>query len=275
MNSSSCKTSLVFAGCLATLLGAWTVTAMAQTSPAPQVSNPPPDRRTAVREALPLDATKLRSVATALRPNASEAEVTNAVQILLPEMLTASVGDGQAIANTLKDLARQPRAAEAFARSYRQLSRDAFPERLLTIGFVGELKQQEAMPFLSELVWERLPAKEANGHSDLLSERELEEMIQAKAVQGLAYLGIPEADAAVQEVMIEHESLHVRETAVDAYMWNHGDSPETAKELYSLLPKDMHPLIERPRFQAGMDPEVFTARLTAWRAKWAPRGLPE
>jgi hypothetical protein len=146
---------------------------------------------------------------------------------------------------------------------------------MLTIGFLGELKQREAMPFLSEIVWQRLPNKGMGGHSELLSERELEEMIQAKAVQGLAYLGISEADGAVQEVMLEHESLHVRETAVDAYMWNHGDSAEAAKELYSLLPEDLHPLVERPRFQAGMDPEVFTARLTAWREKWVSRTLPE
>lgn len=273
MNRSSIKTSLVLAGCLATLLaGAWAPYASAQPSPTLQALPAPPDRATAVREAPPLDRTKLRSVVTGLRPNASEAEVTSAVQFLLPDMLKASVGDARAIVDTLNDLARQPRAAEALAQGYRQLSRDAFQDRLLTLGFVGELKQADAVPFLTEIVWERLPAKETLASSELLSERELEEMIQAKAVQGLAYLGSPESDATVLDVILLHEAIHVRAAAIDAYMWNHGDNPEAAKELYSLLPKELHPLVERPRFHAGMDPEVFNERLAAWQAKWARAG---
>jgi hypothetical protein len=93
-------------------------------------------------------------------------------------------------------------------------------------------------------------------------------MVQVKAVQGLAYLATPQADAAVREVIVKHEALHVRVSAIDAYMWNHGDSPETAAELYRLLPADLHRYVERPRFHRGMDHQEFTRRLRAWQQKW-------
>ena len=238
-----------------------------------RVSEPPPDP-TGRLTARPLDAAKLRSTVAALPANASEAEVSSAVQTLLPVLLGASVGDTQTVIDILTELGKQPQAASALAQSYRKLPPQAFEERLLTIGMVGELKRAESIPFLRELISAPLPAKDSNA-AERLSQRELEEMIQAKAVQALAYLATKEADAAVKDVMLKHESVHVRQTAVDAYMFNHKDSPEVAKELYAILPQELHPYVERPRFHAGMDPKTLDARVTAWQERWGSRGLPE
>ena len=241
--------------------------------PTPSSSAEPPDP-TGRLTARPLDAAKLRSTVSALPANAAEADVSRALQTLLPDLLGASVGDAQAVADILKELGKQPQAVAAFAQSYRKLPREAFQERLLTIGMVGELKRAESMPFLREVISAPLPARDPKA-AELLSQRELEEMIQAKAVQGLAYLATKEADAAVKDVMLKHESAHVQQTAIDAYMFNHKDSPEVAKELYAILPQDLHPYVERPRFHAGMDPDQFAERVKTWQEKWGSRGLPE
>ena len=52
-------------------------------------------------------------------------------------------------------------------------------------------------------------------------------------------------------------------------MWNHHDSSEAANTLYATLDPEFHKYVERPRFHRGASKEVFEARLTAWRKKWA------
>jgi hypothetical protein len=258
------------------VIGAWALALAAVTAamPAPPAPEDPPDRESAGLSAAPgLDAARLRSIATGMPRNASDLDIDRALQVLLPELQRATVQDASAVVDVLTELRQQAGIVPAFTRSYRQLPPEAFEQRLFTIGLVGELKRPDAMPFLHEVIWTRLPAKERA--VELLSRRELEEMIQAKAVQGLAYLATAEADAAVKDVMLQHEATHVREAAIDAYMWNHGDSAEAATQLYGMLPKALHPFVERPRFHAGMDPKEFNERVKAWQQKWGSRGPPE
>ena len=130
------------------------------------------------------------------------------------------------------------------------------------------MQRPEAISQLGEVVWAPLPA--ADGLAEGLGSRDFEEMVQAKAVQGLAYLRTPEADRAVLDVIADHEALHVRISAIDAYMWNHDDSRAAARQLYELLPKELHPYVERPRFHQGMSTEEFNKRLDEWRQRCQP-----
>ena len=238
--------------------------APAQTIP-PLLSPEPPrweDRRTEVA----FEASRMRQIVADLPSKASADQVELALLDLLPQVYRATKADLPVIAEVVAGLRQQPGAVEAMARQYRQLPAEAVEQRLVVLGILGEMKRTDAMAQLREVVWAPLPPADSKG--DLLTERDIEEMIQAKAVQGLAYLATPQADAAVREVIERHEALHVRVSAIDAYMWNHGDSPKTAAELYRLLPADLHPYVERPRFHSGMDRQEFTRKLRAWQAKW-------
>ncbi len=255
------------------LLGAWAVAASAAeprpagsgTAPAEQA---PPERPGANQAPAPaIEAASVRSTLAGLSKDASAADLGRALQSLLPQLFRANSEDLPALTETLAALSQQPRIVAAFAESYKQLRPEALQERLLTLGMVGELRRPDAIPFLKEVVWTPLPAKEGSG--ERLSPREIEEMVQVKAVEGIAFVATADADAAAKEVMLKHPSTHVRATAIDAYMWNHGDSAEAAKELYALLPSELHPYVERPRFHPGMDAKAFAERLGAWQAKWA------
>jgi len=68
----------------------------------------------------------------------------------------------------------------------------------------------------------------------------------------------------------QHPSRAVRIAAIDAYMWNHGDTAEAAAHIYSALPESDHKYVTRPRFYRGMNREVFPTRLREWREKWGP-----
>lgn len=232
----------------------------------PSEAGPPPPLPE--RQVPAKDPSRLLSLVSALPANASEGDLSRALDSLLPEVFTATNQDLPAIAETVAALRQQPGAVQALAKRYRELESGDFDQRLLTLGLVGELKRPDAAAFLGEVVWAPLPARQ-DAPEGLLNERELEEMVQAKAVQGLAFVASSETDQAVREVMLKHPARHVRVTAIDAYLWNHGDQPEVAKELYELLPAELHPFVERPRFHAGVDPKEFAALLAAWQQKWA------
>lgn len=219
-----------------------------------------------------LEASRLRQIVSDLPAEASVDEVELALFDVLPQIYRATNRDLPVVAEVVAKLRRQPGAVEAMARQYRQLPEEAVERRLVVLGMLGEMRRRDAVAQLREVAWAPLPPLESQTE-ERLTARDLEEMVQVKAVQGLAYLATPQADAAVREVIEKHEALHVRVSAIDAYMWNHGDSPETAAELYRLLPAELHPYVERPRFHRGMDREEFTRRLRAWQEKWAPKLL--
>jgi hypothetical protein len=219
------------------------------------------------------EAGRLRQTVADLPQRASVDEVELALFDLLPQVYRATNGDLPVVAEAVASLRRQPGAVEAMARHYRQLPAEAIEQRLVVLGMLGEMRRPDAVAQLREVVWAPLPPADSQGEK--LTERDLEEMVQVKAVQGLAYLATPQAEAAVREVIEGHEALHVRVSAIDAYLWNHGDSPEAAAALYRLLPEDLHPYVERPRFHRGMDREEFTRRLRAWQEKWGSQPEPE
>jgi hypothetical protein len=215
------------------------------------------------------EASRLRQVMADLPAKASANQVELALYDVLPQIYRATNRDLPVVAEVVAKLREQPGAVEAIARQYKQLPAEALEHRLVVLGMLGEMKRSDALAQLREVVWAPLPP--ADSQPDKLTARDFEEMIQVKAVEGLAFLATPQADEAVREVIAKHEALHVRVSAIDAYMWNHGDRPEAAAELYRLLPAELHPYVERPRFQRGQDAEEFTRRLRAWQEKWGAK----
>ncbi len=241
-----------------------------QTTPPLLLPDPPKweDRRTSSRISAgqAFEASRLRQIVADLSPAASIDKVELALFDLLPQIYRATSGDLPLVAEVVESLRRQPGAVEAMMRQYRTLPVEAVEQRLMVLGILGEMKRADAIAQLREVVWAPLPS--AGSPTEGPTARDVEEMVEVKAVQGLAYLATPQGDAAVREVIEKHEALYVRVSAIDAYMWNHGDSSKTAAELYRLLPADLHPYVERPRFESGMDREKFTRKLRAWQEKW-------
>ncbi len=271
------KQILLSLGLLSLLLTAGALAAPApQDASAGQITPPllrpaPPkweDRRSSSKTTAGqgFEAGRLRQAVADLPAKALADQVELALYDVLPQIYKATKGDLPVVAEVVAKLREQPGAVEAMGRHYRQLPAEAFEQRLVVLGILGEMKRSDALAQLREVVWAPLPP--AGGQADKLTARDLEEMVQVKAVQGLAFLATPEADAEVREVIARHEALHVRVSAIDAYMWNHGDRPETAAELYKLLPAELHPYVERPRFQSGQNAEEFTRKLRAWQEKW-------
>jgi len=145
---------------------------------------------------------------------------------------------------------------------------------LLTLSVIGELRRGDALGRLERLVWEDLPETDEVGHGDL-SRRDLLEMLQAKAAEGIAYLATDEADEIIFRVTQHHSSTAVRSAAVDAFLFNHNDSDEARARLEEvLLPKDAA-FAGRVRQTRSMDRDEFNAGLRRFYAMHPEEVAPE
>jgi hypothetical protein len=205
---------------------------------------------------------------------APEQEMEAKLESMLLEIGRGTRQDMPLIRESLLELHEQPNVVRALARRFDSLPSEKFQQRLLTLQVLGELQRPDALEFLRSVVWKPLPTP-AQHRSETLTPRDLERVIQAKAIQCVAFVRDAEGgqyEPAVQEtlhVIQEHPVRSVRIAAIDAYMWNHQDTQEAADALQKVLPPDFHKYLDMPRFHRGVNRDVFNARLRAWRNKWA------
>lgn len=194
---------------------------------------------------------------------ASQAQLSASLPVIMTEVARAGMSDSEKVREAVAILAHQPKVVEVLVTSYRNLPPQHFAQRLLTVQVIGQMRRADARTFLGEVVRKPLPAD--TPIKDGLSQRDIEEAIQVKAVHGLAFLRSDIAFDDIVKVMREHESEHVRREAIDAWLWNHGDRPKAAGELKALLPDRYHKFIGIPRFVRGMDAAAFNKHVLGKR----------
>lgn len=219
----------------------------------------PPTRVLQLVQAMPVDGTR-ESLRQQLPALLAEIDRTTHAELgLVREALTL--------------LRQRHNIVVALAAHYESIPRNSFHARLRSLEVLGELQRTDALAPLRRIVRQPLPAR-ARGGAEGMTEREYEEMIQSKAVHGIAFIRTETGEldstamAEVRTVMRQHASRAVRVAAIDAYMWNHHDRSAAAIELYRILPSEYHRYVERPRFQRGNPPELFRRQLQTWRDKW-------
>jgi hypothetical protein len=206
---------------------------------------------------------------------ATQRDIETKLDAIVAEIGRARRQDMQLVHEALVVLRGQPNAVSALISRFNSLPQERFHERMLTIQIIGELQRPGALDFLRSIVRKPLPPAVPSREPGLFTLRGNEEIIMAKAVQGIAYMrdtSGEQDEAAVKEIISiiqTHPSRAVRVAAIDAYMWNHGDTTEAAATLYKLIPQEFHPYVEMPRFYRGMNRHVFNTRLKMWRDKWA------
>lgn len=242
--------ALAAAFCLSTAATAQT------TGPPPPsggISDPPPVeqfRERALHQPPPLDAS----------PGSVEAFVAWA-GLSAPEERE----DGR---NAIMTAAADPVVSLAVAQELCDLLREALTadhtRALLELAILGELRNPAvSLVCMAEILW--LP-KPTQGTMDAETgdfvEVESLASLQAKAVDGLAYLRNPVADSEVLRAVATHPSRIVRAEAIDAYLWNHGDSPQARLVLQPLARLNgEEAFLDRVRREDGEDAASFDAKL--------------
>jgi hypothetical protein len=138
-----------------------------------------------------------------------------------------------------------------------------FSRALLTLGVLGELKTSVAEEFLTDFAFRPLPDKGTEVDGEILEQTQAA-MLQGKAVDGLAYLNTERSNRVLFKIVAGHPSRIVRAEAINAYLWNHGDSEEAKRTLAQFVAKDELIFLDRVRRVKGERPEVFNAKLEAF-----------
>jgi hypothetical protein len=134
---------------------------------------------------------------------------------------------------------------------------------LVVLSLLGEMRSRIAEGCLTRFVSQPLPDKGTVVEGEIL-ERTALAMLQAKAVDGLAYLGTSSATNTVLKMVAEHPSRIVRAEAIAAYLWNQNDRAEALKTLAPLVPENERVFLDRIVRKSGETAETFNPKLEAY-----------
>jgi hypothetical protein len=206
--------------------------------------------------------------------DASAEEMEQALKEIVLEMRRATRKDLSDIHEAVMLLRKKSEVIRGLKRLYSGVPQNKYYDRLFIIRLTGELQRTDALDFLKDVAWKELPAASPKA-AERLTPREYEEIIQSKAVHGLAFMRDNNGELHTEgiketlKIAKTHPSHAVRIAAIDAFMWNQGDRKEAAAKLYADIPAEYHKYVEMPRFYRGMNRGLFDKRLKAWRKKWA------
>jgi hypothetical protein len=134
---------------------------------------------------------------------------------------------------------------------------------LLTLSILGEMRSNVGEDCLTKLLHRPLPDKGTLAHGEIVEQTGLG-MLQAKAVDGLAYRRTATADKEVLWAVAKHPSRIVRAEAIEAYLWNHGDSAEARATLRENIRPDEAIFLDRFRREPEDNATVFNQRLATF-----------
>ena len=97
--------------------------------------------------------------------------------------------------------------------------------------------------------------------------------LKARAVSMISHLNSQAATAVVLAAINEHPSRTVRMSAIDAYLYNNGDSPEAIATAKRLARPDEGKFVGLPRLSPDTSRQDFEARLTRFYTEH-PEELP-
>jgi hypothetical protein len=166
---------------------------------------------------------------------------------------------------------RSPEVVSALGRELTSLPVADCARHLMLLAVLGETRDPAALAPLARFVWTEgdiIVAVEHVGPGLLSPDAvrcdlsfNMSGALRARGVEMLAYLNTEEAVAATIKAVQQHPEADVRWAAIDAYLFNHEDSPEAAEEiLRHVRPEDRNRVV-CPRRTRDMDTRQFDERL--------------
>jgi hypothetical protein len=136
---------------------------------------------------------------------------------------------------------------------------------LVAFALLGEMRSDKGVRCLAALLRHKAspngPKEVESGVANAILDLQ---RLQAKAVEGIAYRGSPDADAIVLDTIISHPSQTVRAAAIDAYLWNRGDTPEARLAILQIANANDKQFIDRIRREEGEAAASFNDKLAIY-----------
>ncbi len=246
---------------------AWllTVSALAQNVGEPPVRTkgpPPQSPEPALARPSELDKARLESKPPSLA--VSVASVTQAARAFIDWAGASTVRQREEVRRLIGEARENASVAAAFCDEASRAAETDHSRSLLALSILGEMRSRVGEDCLRKLLHRRWPEKGTLAHGEIVEQTALG-TLQAKAVDGLAYLHTAKADAEVLWAAAKHPSRIVRAEAIEAYLWNHSDSAEARATLQKHVRADEAIFLDRIRREPEENAESFNRRLAAFQ----------
>jgi hypothetical protein len=179
------------------------------------------------------------------------------------------VSDAQAVRDAIAEARTDDEAARALIARLFDLPVSDVGHHQILISIIGEMRRPEFVEPLVRFIGlppdsivhdvTNYPARGA-----FVTYTNATVLLKARAVEMLAYLRTAEALQAVLGFASQHESRPVRLAALDAYTFNHEDSPEAIERARAAARREEAKLVGIPRRTRDSDPAQFAAKVAAF-----------
>lgn len=153
--------------------------------------------------------------------------------------------------------------ADAFCQEAFKIQKTDHDRALVTLSLLGEMRSPYSLDCLVKFINQPLPERGTVVEGVILEQEELASL-QAKAIDGLAYLRDKLADQRVLEAIARHPSRIVRAEGITAYLWNHAQDPTAKEQLKSYVRPDEVIFIDRLVKVQGETGETFNRKLATY-----------
>ena len=153
---------------------------------------------------------------------------------------------------------------KAFTEEITKAQRTDHSRALLALSLLGEMRSPTAEEFFRQFVNQPFPeGGTRTEEGEILQQTELA-TLQAKAIDGLAYLHSPHADEEVLAQVQKHPSIIVRSEAISAYLWNQKDKAAARRTLSQFVRKGEERYLDQITRVEGERASSFNPKLEAY-----------
>jgi hypothetical protein len=157
-----------------------------------------------------------------------------------------------------------PDIVKAFAEEITAAQKTDHSRALLALSLLGEIRSPSAEEFFRQFVNQPFPQDGTRTEEgEILQQTDLA-TLQAKAIDGLAYLQSPRANEEVLNQVKQHPSIIVRAEAISAYLWNQKNSAVARRALLQFVRKGEERYLDQITRQEGERAASFNAKLEAY-----------
>ena len=173
-----------------------------------------------------------------------------------------------------------PKVVDAVASrlSFRNIG--SYERQLIYMSILGEMKNEKALGPLQDYlfsrecpVFEEQAALHSASSAPKMSILDACAGLKSQAINMIAYINSGAAKAVVLKTVGGHASRTVRLSAMNAYLYNNGDSPEAIATVRQHARQDEAKFVGLPRFSSDTNPKDFAARLANFYARY-PEEIP-
>jgi hypothetical protein len=238
---------------------------------AQQEKEPPRSSEPAI-SARPSEQDQARAATKAPSLQVSEQEAGRAAAAFLDWAGATPAGQREEVRRLLEAARDSKPIAAAFCDEANRTAESDYTRALLALSALGEMRSPVGTECFVKLLHRPLPEKGIVADGENVEQTRLA-MLQAKAVDGLAYMRGAATDREVLWAAGKHPSRIVRAEAILAYLWNHKESAEARATLLKYVQPKERIFVDRVRRDPTEKGEVFNRKLAVY-LKAHPEAIP-